>query len=443
VVPQDEATKAMEGGSKDPNQLCCTPPAHKGGRVGAFMGDVLAPVLVKKPVAIAVVAVSVAFCALCAWQTSLLALQDTQRNFIPDDSYVAATLGKLDVYFGSNGQSVNLVTMGGDYYASQAGLSISTKVSTLAFVKDTTGESYRSWADAFKSACQTPAVSGVTVDPTTGFVTNEAQYYTGLKAWLSGAGRRWNSDVNWKDPANPAAGIQSSRFIVELEAFNRVVGDRLIVDADKSIEVMDNLRAACKSWTDLPGGTAIPYTYNFLTWETFRIIKQEMLVSTGLCLAAVFFITLALIAHPLTALLVAGVVVMTIIDILGCMNMWGLAIDNVSVINVVIAVGLCVDYAAHVGHNFMKQTGTNAERVVSMMGEVGAAVLCGATSTFLGVMLLAVSKSYVFRVLFQSFFLTVAFGLAHGMVLLPALLSLIGPASYQVGSNKVEEKDVE
>merc|ERR1719198_195876 len=182
---------------------------------------------------------------------------------------------------------------------------------------------------------------------------------------------------------------------------NKVVGGRLIVNADKSVEVMDDLREACESWSDLPGGRAMPYTYNFLTWETFRIIKQELYLSVGLCLAAVYVITLILIAHPLTATLVSLAVFMTVIDILGCMNMWGLAIDNVSVIQLVIAVGLCVDYAAHVGHSFMLKAGTRADRVVAMMGDVGAAVICGAVSTFLGVLLLALSKSYVFRVLFQ------------------------------------------
>merc|ERR1712217_481851 len=117
--------------------------------------------------------------------------------------------------------------------------------------------------------------------------------------------------------------------------------------------------------------------------------------------------------------------------ILGCMQLWGLAIDSVSVIQLVIAVGLCVDYAAHVGHNFMTQDGQRSERVIRTMGDVGAAVLCGGVSTFLGIMLLAASQSYVFRVLFQTFFLTVVLGLAHGMLFLPALLNLVGPAPYK------------
>merc|ERR1712070_373902 len=155
------------------------------------------------------------------------------------------------------------------------------------------------------------------------------------------------------------------------------------------------------------------------------------MMSVGLCLLAVLVITFGLIAHPTTSLLVFLCVVMTIVDVLGCMNMWGLAIDSVSVIQLVISVGLCVDYAAHIGHSFMKTPGSSrGERVVKTLGNVGAAVLNGGISTFLATMVLAFSKSYVFRVLFQTFFLTVVLGLAHGMILLPIMLSLVGPAPY-------------
>jgi len=202
---------------------------------------------------------------------------------------------------------------------------------------------------------------------------------------------------------------------------------------------MDGMRSAAASWAGMP--SAIVYSREFLTWETFRIIKQEMVSSVLLCLAAVALITLVLIAHPLTSGLVFLCVVMTIVDVLGCMNLWGLAIDSVSVIQLVISVGLCVDYAAHIGHSFMKTSGASRqERVVKTLGDVGSAVLNGGISTFLATLVLAFSKSYVFRVLFQTFFLTVILGLAHGMILLPILLSFIGPAPYN--NNPPEEKTV-
>ena len=106
-------------------------------------------------------------------------------------------------------------------------------------------------------------------------------------------------------------------------------------------------------------------------------------------------------------------------------NSISLFIDNVSVIQTVIAIGLCVDYAAHVGHCFMLKAGTREERVVAVLKDVGAAVLNGGVSTFLAVVLLAGSSSYVFRVLFKQFFLTVVLGLAHGMIFLPVLSSIL------------------
>ena len=99
-------------------------------------------------------------------------------------------------------------------------------------------------------------------------------------------------------------------------------------------------------------------------------------------------------------------------------------------IQTVIAIGLCVDYAAHVGHCFMLKAGTREERVVAVLKDVGAAVLNGGVSTFLAVVLLAGSSSYVFRVLFKQFFLTVVLGLAHGMIFLPVLLVYFGPLPY-------------
>jgi len=441
TVPVEEANAAIERGEKDPNQMLCKMSQHKGGALGSFLENKFGPVLVKKPVAAAVVVACLAFCGICVWQTTLLAVQDTQRNFIPDDSYVAQTLNKNDRYFGTLGQQVYIMTHSGDYFAAQAELAdIGNRLDALGYMQPSTGQAFDSWASAFKTAIASGAV-GVPVTHSSGIATVEAQYYTGLAAWLNGAGRAFQKDIKWVDDSNPQSGIKVSRFSAEFKPMNRVLGDRLIVNADKAVEVMDGLRAEVNKWTAMPGGKPLVYTYQFLVWETFRIIKKELYMSLGLCLAAVLVITLILIAHPLTAGLVFICVVMTVVDILGCMNMWGLAIDNVSVIQLVIAVGLCVDYAAHVGHNFMTQNGELADRVVATLGNVGTAVLNGGVSTFLATMLLGLSKSYVFRVLFQSFFLTVTLGLFHGMVLLPALLSLIGPASY--GGKKETDTDTD
>merc|ERR1719326_2670095 len=126
-------------------------------------------------------------------------------------------------------------------------------------------------------------------------------------------------------------------------------------------------------------------------------------------------------------LLVMGCVLVVDIDILGLMQMWGLTIDSVAIINLVLAIGLAVDYSVHVCHAFLQTPGTRQERVDHALEEMGTAVVHGAFSTFLAVLILSVSKSYIFRIFFKQFFGICLFGAAHGLCLLPVLLSLVGP----------------
>jgi uncharacterized membrane protein YdfJ with MMPL/SSD domain len=87
-----------------------------------------------------------------------------------------------------------------------------------------------------------------------------------------------------------------------------------------------------------------------------------------------------------------------------------------------------VDYSAHIMHRFLTEVATaREERVIATLTNIGPAVLNGGFSTFLAFILLATSQSHVFSSFFKIFFLVVTFGLYHGLVFLPVVLSLIGP----------------
>ena len=62
------------------------------------------------------------------------------------------------------------------------------------------------------------------------------------------------------------------------------------------------------------------------------------------------------------------------------------------------------------------------------MTSIGPAVLNGAITTFLAVVLLCDSTSYPMQQFFKVFFIVVLLGLYHAMVFLPALLSFETPA---------------
>lgn len=83
------------------------------------------------------------------------------------------------------------------------------------------------------------------------------------------------------------------------------------------------------------------------------------------------------------------------------MHFWGLTIDTVSCINLVLAIGLCVDYAAHIAHTFMTKSGTRNERAAATISSIGPAVFHGGFSTFLAFIFLAGSDSHVFTTFFK------------------------------------------
>jgi len=58
---------------------------------------------------------------------------------------------------------------------------------------------------------------------------------------------------------------------------------------------------------------------------------------------------------------------------------------------------------------------------------MGASILVGGLSTCLGVVPLAFSSAQVLKTVFISFTAMVTLGLAHGLILLPVLLSYLGP----------------
>eukprot|EP00092_Neocalanus_flemingeri_P026887 GFUD01029143.1.p1 GENE.GFUD01029143.1~~GFUD01029143.1.p1 ORF type:complete len:1040 (-),score=194.28 GFUD01029143.1:157-3276(-) len=191
--------------------------------------------------------------------------------------------------------------------------------------------------------------------------------------------------------------------------------------------------AAKKKITDLIEESNIPGAFShvqmYVVWETDQIIGFEMLKNLGMALACIFLITLLLLANMSICLMVLAMVIFTLVDIVGCLHFWGITVDMASYINIILAVGLCVDYTVHIGHAFLLSKGSSKEKAVEAVSQIGPAVFNGGFSTFLAMILLGASTYRAFVTVFKVFFLTVLFGLFHGLVLFPVLLSLVGPAA--------------
>ena len=169
------------------------------------------------------------------------------------------------------------------------------------------------------------------------------------------------------------------------------------------------------------------------------MITRELIRNLSIALACVFLTTLILLADILGSVYVLLTVALSLVDLCGFMAAWDITIDVVSACNIIIAIGLCVDYSVHICHAFLTVSGTRKERARAAIVDMGVAVLNGGFSTLLAFILLAGSDSHVFSVFFKIFLLVVMFGLFHGLILLPVVLSLIGPSTY----NNVKRPKVE
>ncbi|XP_015599498.1 NPC1-like intracellular cholesterol transporter 1 isoform X2 [Cephus cinctus] len=200
------------------------------------------------------------------------------------------------------------------------------------------------------------------------------------------------------------------------------------------IPAMDTVKEIAKE-SNIQGFVTV-WSKMFGNWETDKVISQEVTRNLILALICVMGTTAVLIAEPQTCFWILLCVLLTLLDVCGFMFYWGLTVDIVSCIGLELAVGLSVDYAAHVAHAFLNTKSYNGKhdrttRALTAVRHIGAAVMYGAGSTLLALSLLAGSQAYVFRAFFKIFLLVILFGLWHGLLMLPVVLSTVGPRALR------------
>lgn len=178
------------------------------------------------------------------------------------------------------------------------------------------------------------------------------------------------------------------------------------------------------------------YAVEMLDFEQYVVFTEETVFSCGLSLVAVLFVILFITGSVFVTILVTIAVLLVDLFLIALIHYWGLTFNSIIVVNVVVAIGLAVDYSAHIAHTYLTikpsaKCKTDAQKreykAKKAVSQMGSSVFHGGFSTFLAIAFLGISKSYVFVVFFKLWVGIIVFGMSNGFFLLPVIFSYIGP----------------
>ncbi|XP_026690141.2 NPC1-like intracellular cholesterol transporter 1 isoform X1 [Ciona intestinalis] len=174
-----------------------------------------------------------------------------------------------------------------------------------------------------------------------------------------------------------------------------------------------------------------PYCLYYVYYEQYLTAVEDTLFQLGICLIPTFAFSFILLGFDFySGIITVLTIVMIVVDTAGLCSLWGVDMNAVSLINLVAAIGLSVEFISHVVRTFSLKTHiSKKKRVIESMATMGPAVFAGVALTNLpGIIVLNWATAQLIQIFFFRMCLVITLlGTAHGLIFLPVFLSYFGP----------------
>ena len=326
------------------------------------------------------------------------------EEIIHKDSNLSTYLSKNSQYFPDNGPVIMFViTKPVEYHKPTNINNMKNALASAESIQETVDGSGISWMDYFVRHLSSKNIT---------FPKNEKKLIQYLNDNFLHEHPQFQNDLKINEDL---CQIEASRFYVLSKDLTNSQGE---------VELLTETRSVANS-SPLP---MIAYSTKFPYYEQYVTVFKDTMLAVGVTMIGLLFVALVFIPHPIAVCCVTVSMLSVVLGMVAFMAFWGLELSAITTIQIILCVAFCVDFTVHMSHAFMTATGKNRnERVTVALEKVGIPILNGAISSFIGISMLSLGDSYIFKTFFKTLILVQVLVLFHSVVFLPVMLSFIGP----------------